>query len=65
MIIPIWIVVWSGVIIYNNYLYNTLDFKYLSLSLLSILALLYVLSSQHQCFYMRSNHHSSHRTSLQ
>jgi hypothetical protein len=28
MIIPIWIVLSSGVIIYNNYLYNTLNFKY-------------------------------------
>ncbi|KIY47530.1 TPT-domain-containing protein [Fistulina hepatica ATCC 64428] len=27
-IIPIWIVLSSSVIIYNNYLYNTLDFKY-------------------------------------
>ena len=28
MIIPVWIVLSSSVIIYNNYLYNTLDFKY-------------------------------------
>ena len=28
MIIPIWIVLSSGVIIYNNYLYNTLNFKF-------------------------------------
>ncbi|PBK90205.1 TPT-domain-containing protein [Armillaria gallica] len=28
MIIPIWIVLSSSVIIYNNYLYNTLSFKY-------------------------------------
>jgi hypothetical protein len=28
MIIPVWIVLSSGVIIYNNYLYNTLNFKY-------------------------------------
>ncbi|KAH6918035.1 triose-phosphate transporter family-domain-containing protein [Coprinopsis sp. MPI-PUGE-AT-0042] len=28
MIIPIWIVLSSSVIIYNNYLYNTLKFKY-------------------------------------
>lgn len=28
MIIPIWIVLSSSVIIYNNYLYNTLQFKY-------------------------------------
>lgn len=28
MIIPIWIVLSSSVIIYNNYLYNSLDFKY-------------------------------------
>jgi hypothetical protein len=56
MIIPIWIVIWSGIIIYNNYLYNMLDFKYPSISSLSILALLYVLFSQHQCFYMQSNH---------
>ncbi|KAG7094748.1 hypothetical protein E1B28_005565 [Marasmius oreades] len=28
MIIPVWIVLSSTVIIYNNYLYNTLDFKY-------------------------------------
>jgi len=56
MIIPIWIVVLSGVIIYNNYLYNTLDLKYPSLSSLSISALLYVLSSQHQCFCMRYNY---------
>jgi hypothetical protein len=28
MIIPIWIVLSSSVIIYNNYLYNTLNFKY-------------------------------------
>lgn len=27
-IIPIWIVLSSSVIIYNNYLYNTMDFKY-------------------------------------
>lgn len=27
-IIPVWIVLSSSVIIYNNYLYNTLDFKY-------------------------------------
>lgn len=27
-IIPIWIVLSSSVIIYNNYLYNTLQFKY-------------------------------------
>ncbi|KAG6822319.1 hypothetical protein H0H87_003661, partial [Tephrocybe sp. NHM501043] len=27
-IIPIWIVLSSSVIIYNNYLYNTLDFRY-------------------------------------
>lgn len=28
MIIPVWIVLSSAVIIYNNYLYNTLAFKY-------------------------------------
>ncbi|KAL0578225.1 hypothetical protein V5O48_003762 [Marasmius crinis-equi] len=28
MIIPVWIVLSSSVIIYNNYLYNSLDFKY-------------------------------------
>ncbi|KAH9899221.1 TPT-domain-containing protein [Cubamyces lactineus] len=28
MIIPIWIVLSSAVIIYNNYLYNTLEFRY-------------------------------------
>jgi hypothetical protein len=28
IIIPIWIVLSSGVIIYNNYIYNTLEFKY-------------------------------------
>ena len=28
VIIPIWIVLSSAVIIYNNYLYNTLNFKY-------------------------------------
>jgi hypothetical protein len=28
MIIPIWIILSSGVIVYNNYLYNTLDFKF-------------------------------------
>jgi hypothetical protein len=28
MIIPVWIVLSSGVIIYNNYLYNTLNFKF-------------------------------------
>lgn len=28
VIIPIWIALSSTVIIYNNYLYNTLDFKY-------------------------------------
>lgn len=28
VIIPIWIVLSSSVIIYNNYLYNTLNFKY-------------------------------------
>ncbi|KAG7441117.1 TPT-domain-containing protein [Guyanagaster necrorhizus] len=28
MIIPVWIVLSSSVIIYNNYLYNTLSFKY-------------------------------------
>lgn len=28
IIIPIWIVLSSGVIIYNNYIYNTLNFKY-------------------------------------
>ena len=28
MIIPIWIVLSSAVIIYNNYLYNTLDFRF-------------------------------------
>ncbi|KAI9507579.1 triose-phosphate transporter family-domain-containing protein [Russula earlei] len=28
MIIPVWIVLSSSVIIYNNYLYNTLNFKY-------------------------------------
>lgn len=28
VIIPIWIVLSSSVIIYNNYLYNSLDFKY-------------------------------------
>ncbi|KAJ8081752.1 hypothetical protein AAF712_011035 [Marasmius tenuissimus] len=28
MIIPVWIVLSSAVIIYNNYLYNTLNFKY-------------------------------------
>jgi hypothetical protein len=27
-IIPVWIVLSSAVIIYNNYLYNTLEFKY-------------------------------------
>lgn len=27
-IIPVWIVLSSSVIIYNNYLYNSLDFKY-------------------------------------
>lgn len=27
-IIPVWIVLSSSVIIYNNYLYNTLDFKF-------------------------------------
>jgi hypothetical protein len=27
-IIPIWISISSGVIIYNNYVYNTLQFKY-------------------------------------
>ena len=27
-IIPIWIVLSSAVIIYNNYLYNTLDFRF-------------------------------------
>jgi len=27
-IIPVWIVLSSGVIIYNNYIYNTLNFKY-------------------------------------
>jgi hypothetical protein len=27
-IIPIWIAISSGVIIYNNYLYNTLNFKF-------------------------------------
>jgi hypothetical protein len=27
-IIPVWIVLSSAVIIYNNYLYNTLQFKY-------------------------------------
>jgi hypothetical protein len=27
-IIPVWIVLSSGVIIYNNYIYNTLHFKY-------------------------------------
>jgi hypothetical protein len=28
VIIPVWIALSSSVIIYNNYLYNTLDFKY-------------------------------------
>ncbi|KAF9262266.1 TPT-domain-containing protein [Marasmius fiardii PR-910] len=28
MIIPVWIILSSAVIIYNNYLYNTLDFKF-------------------------------------
>jgi hypothetical protein len=28
IIIPIWIVLSSGVIIYNNYIYNTLNFRY-------------------------------------
>ncbi|KAL1744887.1 triose-phosphate transporter family-domain-containing protein [Schizophyllum fasciatum] len=28
MIVPIWIVLSSGVIIYNNYVYNTLNFRY-------------------------------------
>lgn len=28
MIIPLWICLSSSVIIYNNYLYNTLNFKY-------------------------------------
>lgn len=28
MIIPVWIVLSSTVIIYNNYLYNTLNFKF-------------------------------------
>jgi hypothetical protein len=28
MIIPIWIILSSSVIIYNNYLYNTLNFKF-------------------------------------
>jgi hypothetical protein len=27
-IIPVWIIISSAVIIYNNYLYNTLNFKY-------------------------------------
>jgi hypothetical protein len=28
MIIPVWIILSSSVIIYNNYLYNTLNFKF-------------------------------------
>lgn len=28
VIVPIWIALSSAVILYNNYLYNTLDFKY-------------------------------------
>ena len=28
VIVPIWIALSSSVILYNNYLYNTLDFKY-------------------------------------
>jgi len=28
MVIPIWMILSSSVILYNNYLYNTLDFPY-------------------------------------
>ena len=47
-IIPIWIVLSSGVIIYNNYLYNTMQFKY------PVFLVTWHLTFAVSCFYHRS-----------
>ena len=47
-IIPIWIVLSSAVIIYNNYLYNTMQFKY------PVFLVTWHLTFAVSCFYHRS-----------
>jgi hypothetical protein len=56
MIIPIWIVLSSGVIIYNNYLYNTLNFKFpVFLVTFHLGFAVRALQPTSMCFCMRSN----------
>lgn len=45
IITPIWIVLSSSVIIYNNYLYNTLNFCYLVFTIAQYLTLLWVVGA--------------------
>jgi hypothetical protein len=57
MIIPIWIVLSSGVIIYNNYLYNTLNFKYpVFLVTFHLGFAVRALQPNITVFFIRSNH---------